>query len=79
VIDTNHKKADLNRQISVVKKLAEFRNQKADIPLIIGGKEYFTQTRRDIRIPHDKNHVLGQYCVAEPAHVKLAIDSALQV
>lgn len=60
-------KAELDRQASEV----------VTIPLIIGGKEVYTENYGTIVMPHDHGHVLAKYCIAGEKELKLAIDAAL--
>jgi 1-pyrroline-5-carboxylate dehydrogenase len=57
--------------------LKEMAGKQVDIPLIIGGKEIRTGNLGKVVMPHDHQHVLGQYHKAGPAEVQLAIDSAV--
>jgi 1-pyrroline-5-carboxylate dehydrogenase len=51
--------------------------ERIDIPLVVGGCEIRTgRTERSV-MPHNHRHVLGDWHVAEPAHVNQAIDAAL--
>jgi 1-pyrroline-5-carboxylate dehydrogenase len=49
-----------------------------DIPLIIGGKEIRTGKTGKVVMPHDHQHVLGNYHMAGEKEVKMAIDAALK-
>ncbi len=53
-------------------------NEVVDIPMFIGGKEVFTDNKRDIHPPHDFKHKIGTYNAGTKAHVQQAIDSALE-
>lgn len=61
-------KKELARQSAVVEK----------IPLIIGGKEVWTETTDVCVMPHDHAHVLCEYCVAGEKELKMAIDAAME-
>ncbi len=45
----------------LVKELGAIKKTKIDIPMIIGGKEIFTDNKVEISAPHDHKLVLGQY------------------
>ncbi|HOE91268.1 MAG TPA: L-glutamate gamma-semialdehyde dehydrogenase [Candidatus Cloacimonadota bacterium] len=47
------------------------------IPLIIGGKEIFTEKTQRIVCPHDHQHNLGTYCMAGAKEIQMAIDAAM--
>jgi 1-pyrroline-5-carboxylate dehydrogenase len=59
------------------KTVAELKNQKADIPMYIGGKEIRTGKTIDIHPPHEKAHLLGHFHAGDASHVQQAIDAAL--
>jgi len=61
--------------LSVVKQL---RDQKLDIPIIIGGKEIRTGDIGHARIPHEHKHVLATYHRAGKKEMQMAINSALE-
>jgi 1-pyrroline-5-carboxylate dehydrogenase len=57
-------------------RLAQMAGERVDMPLVIGGQEIRTgRTERSV-MPHDHRHVLGDWHVAEAAHVTRAIDAA---
>jgi len=51
---------------------------KTEVPLFINGKDIKTDTTRTMSPPHEHQHVLGHYYLAEKSHVKDAIETALQ-
>jgi 1-pyrroline-5-carboxylate dehydrogenase len=57
--------------------LQEGRAQQIDIPMYIGGKEVRTGTLRELRPPHDHQHVLATYHWGNKTHVTAAINAAL--
>ncbi len=59
-------------------ELARQSAQILNIPLIIGGKEYYTEKTNTVVMPHDHGHVLAKCAVAEEQHFKLAVDAALE-
>jgi 1-pyrroline-5-carboxylate dehydrogenase len=64
-------------RISLQKKLAEMQAMQLDIPMIIGGKEIFTDQKVTLRQPHKHAHILGQFSRGDASHVTMAIDAAL--
>lgn len=58
--------------------LAELKSQKIDVPMYIGTEEVRTGNTIDIRPPHERNHVLGQFHIGEARHVTKAINAALK-
>ncbi|MEW9079575.1 L-glutamate gamma-semialdehyde dehydrogenase [Terrisporobacter glycolicus] len=53
-------------------------NTQTDIPLIIDGKEVFTNITEEFIIPHEKGHVIARYHKATEKELKMAIDAALK-
>jgi 1-pyrroline-5-carboxylate dehydrogenase len=52
-------------------------SKKVEIPLIIDGKEITTESKIEIRCPHQHNVLLGHYYQAGKEEIKLAIDSVM--
>ena len=63
---------------SLQARLEQMRNERVEIPLVIGGKDVKTGTTKPAVMPHDKAHVLADVHQAEPAHVQQAIDAAAE-
>jgi 1-pyrroline-5-carboxylate dehydrogenase len=61
---------------SLKAKLKQMASEKIDMPLIIGGKDVKTGDCGRAVMPHDHNHVLGEYHKASEKHVLQAIDAA---
>jgi 1-pyrroline-5-carboxylate dehydrogenase len=53
-------------------------NSKIDVPLYIGYEEIFTGNTKNMTAPHDHQHVVGTYHLAEKSHVEKAIANALE-
>ena len=62
----------------VLKQYKTYFNGKADIPFYIGSKEIRTNNTKNIAPPHDHNHVVGHYHLADKNHVENAISNALE-
>jgi 1-pyrroline-5-carboxylate dehydrogenase len=52
-------------------------NETIDVPNYIGSEEIRTGNTRNMTAPHDHQHVVGQYHLAEKVHVEKAITNAL--
>ncbi len=65
-------------KISVLKAYQTMWNSKIDVPLHIGSEEIFTGNTRNMSAPHDHQHVVGTYHLAEKSHVEKAIANALE-
>lgn len=59
-------------------ELDQLSSSQLEIPLIIGGKEIFTNDTGTVSMPHDHGHVLARYHKAGEKEVKMAIDAALK-
>ena len=55
----------------------EMYNSSIEIPLYIGGKEIYTDNKKDISPPHDHKHKIGKFNLAEKSQIEMAIESAL--
>ena len=63
---------------SVLKTYNELWNSFLEVPLFIDGKEVFTGDTKEIRPPHDHQHVVGKFHKANKEEVEQAIASALR-
>ena len=59
-------------------RLAQMSSERVDIPIVIGGCEVRTNRVEHSVMPHDHRHVLGEWHVADAAHVQQAIDAAIK-
>jgi len=57
--------------------IADIAAKKVEIPLIIGGKEVRTGKMGKVIMPHDHQHVLGEYHIAGEKEINMAIDAAM--
>lgn len=62
----------------VKKMIAELRSKEVELPMVIGGKDVFTDRKVRIFPPHEINHTLGYYNQGDASHVEMAIDAALE-
>ena len=53
-------------------------NSQIDVPLYIGSEEIRTGNTKNITAPHDHQHVVGKYHLAEKQHIETAIANALE-
>ena len=56
----------------------EMWNSSVDVPLYIGSEEIRTGNKRSMTPPHDHQHIVGYYHLADKKHVELAISNALE-
>lgn len=57
--------------------IADLKAEVHEIPLLINGKEVWTDTKKTIPLPYETSHVLASYSVAGEKELKAAIDAAL--
>lgn len=64
-------------RVELKAELKKQSEQIVTIPLIIAGKEVYTDNFGEVVMPHDHAHVLARYCIAGEKELKMAIDAAL--
>jgi 1-pyrroline-5-carboxylate dehydrogenase len=57
-------------------RLEQMRNERNEVPLVIGGKDITTGTLKHAVMPHDKAHILADVHQGSAEHVQQAIDAA---
>ncbi|MCF8715807.1 L-glutamate gamma-semialdehyde dehydrogenase [Joostella atrarenae] len=63
---------------SVLKQYDEMFNSTVDIPLYIGSEEIKTGNTKPLSPPHDHQHIVGKYHLAEKSHIDKAIANNLE-
>ena len=63
---------------AVLQAYNEMYNSNIDVPLYINGKDVKTGNTRTMSPPHDHQHIVGTYHLAEQKHVDEAIATALE-
>lgn len=63
---------------AVLQQYKAYYDGNEDIPLYIGSEEVRTDNTRTMAPPHDHQHHVGQYHLAEKKHIESAISTALQ-
>lgn len=53
-------------------------NETIDVPMYIGAEQIKTGNTRTMSAPHDHQHIVGTYHLAEKSHIEKAIASALE-
>ncbi|MBQ4916105.1 L-glutamate gamma-semialdehyde dehydrogenase [Maribacter sp. MMG018] len=61
----------------VLKQYKAYYNGQIDVPMYIGSKEVRTNNTKPMSPPHDHQHVVGTYHLAEKKHVEEAISNCL--
>ena len=62
----------------IAKQYAAYYNGSLDVPMYIGNEEIRTGNTKNMTPPHDHQHIVGQYHVANKSHVEKAIHEALE-
>lgn len=62
----------------VLNQYKSFYESTVDVPMYIGSEEVRTGSTKPMSPPHDHQHVLGNYHVAEKKHVQEAITNCLE-
>ena len=62
----------------VLKAYKDMYNNKINVPMYINGKDVETGNTRTMSPPHDHQHSVGTYHVAEKSHIEDAISTALE-
>lgn len=63
---------------AVLEAYQKMWNETIDVPLFIGSEEIRTGNTRNMSAPHDHQHVVGTYHLAEKKHIDFAITNALE-
>ena len=63
---------------SIKKTLQDLKSKTIDIPMVIGGKDIFTDNKISMHPPHERKHLLGTYSKGTADHVQQAIDAAME-
>jgi len=58
--------------------IEELRSKEVELPMVIGGKEVYTDRKIRMFPPHEIKHTLGHYNQGDASHVEMAIDAALE-
>ena len=72
----SYKKGSSERK-ELLSTYKEMYNSSIEIPLYIGGKEIYTDNKKDISPPHDHHHKIGKFNLAGKNQIEIAIKSAL--
>jgi 1-pyrroline-5-carboxylate dehydrogenase len=57
-------------------RLTRMAGERIDIPLVIGGRDVCTGRTERVVMPHDHQHVLGEWHMADAQHLAQAIEAA---
>jgi len=57
--------------------IQDLRAKEIELPMVIGGKDVYTDRKLRMFPPHEIEHTLGYYNQGDSSHVEMAIDAAL--
>jgi 1-pyrroline-5-carboxylate dehydrogenase len=69
---------DSPERASLQVRLEQMRDERPEVPLVIGGKDVTTGETKPAVMPHDKEHVLADVHQGSAEHVQQAIDAAAE-
>ena len=61
----------------VIETYQKMMSSFTEVPMYINGKDVRSNSKKNISPPHDHQKIVGEYYIAEPKHIDVAIDSAL--
>jgi 1-pyrroline-5-carboxylate dehydrogenase len=61
---------------SLQRRVQQMRDERVEVPLVIGGKDITTGDLKQAVMPHDKEHVLADVHQGNAEHVQMAVDAA---
>jgi len=67
-----------SEKVAVLAAYKKMWNETIDVPMYIGSEQIKTGTTRTMSAPHDHQHIVGTYHLAEKSHIEKAIVSALE-
>ncbi|WP_010522275.1 L-glutamate gamma-semialdehyde dehydrogenase [Aquimarina agarivorans] len=73
----SYAKGSLERKL-LFEAYDEMYEKQVAVPIYINGEAIFTDQVKEIKPPHDHNHVVGTYTLATTDHIKNAITSCLE-
>lgn len=62
---------------SLLAEVAKLKKEVVEVPMIIGGKEIYTEDKIRLSSPHEHKHTLGYASKGSSQHVEQAIEAAL--
>ncbi len=66
-----------SERVELKAMINKMRSEEIELPMVIGGKDVFTDRKLRMFPPHEVEHTLGYYNQGDSSHVEMAIDAAL--
>ncbi len=67
-----------SEKVAVLAAYKKMWNETIDVPMYIGSQQIKTGNTKSMSAPHDHQHIVGTYHLAEKSHIEKAISSALE-
>ena len=67
-----------SEKVAVLAAYKKMWNETIDVPMYIGSQQIKTGNTKTMSAPHDHQHIVGTYHLAEKSHIEKAISSALE-
>ena len=64
-------------KIALKKMLLQMKSETVEVPMYIGSETVKTNNKKDLRPPHEHQHLLGHFYEGDATHVEMAIAAAL--
>ena len=67
-----------SEKVAVLAAYKKMWNETIDVPMYIGSQQIKTGNTKTMSAPHDHQHIVGTYHLADKSHIEKAISSALE-
>ncbi len=67
-----------SEKVAVLAAYKKMWNETIDVPMYIGSQQIKTGNTKSMSAPHDHQHIVGTYHLANKSHIEKAISSALE-
>ena len=67
-----------SEKVAVLAAYKKMWNETIDVPMYIGSQQIKTGNTKSMSAPHDHQHIVGTYHLADKSHIEKAISSALE-
>ncbi len=67
-----------SEKVAVLAAYKKMWNETIDVPMYIGSQQIKTGNTKSMSAPHDHQHIVGTYHLADKSHIDKAISSALE-
>lgn len=71
-------RSDSSELLEVLKVYDQLYTQEIEVPMVINGEKVCTEEKKKITPPHEHQHILGSYSLANTENIEKAITTALE-